>query len=371
MHMKYLLEVLFPCIVILYLIDCIAYVKKDHFLLVANFGKRFKVKRPGIRLIGILPIAKAIVLNNIKIYFTKIEICILEDDSLSDNLISEIKNYSSLEYKDITEVSTDGKDVNINGKKRIKTQSPIIAGQLSKLIESLKISDSSERGKKIEGFLEKTMNLEEIRLINTNHQKIFFGLEMLCILLFVFCFIELPILLYSNLFFFFNIYILLSYIAILYVLVIILSIFAERRIYQNRRKGSFALLSLILSPVSAIRAVSSFTRDIFAEFDYLAVAAELLPQNSFKVLIGAELARISNLRDLAHNSDLEEYWRIKEECLHNLLAKVGVPLEEILAAPQKRDVSAKTYCPVCNAEYRCGFNRCGDCGVPLKAYNER
>ena len=368
--MKYLLEVLFPCIVILYLIDCIAYVKNDHFLLVANFGKRFKVKRPGIRLIGILPTAKAILLTNIRVYFTKIAIYILEDDIPSDNLISEINHYNSLEYKDITEVRTDGKDVTINGEKLIKTQSPIMAGQLSKIIESLKISDPSERGKKIKGFLEKTINLEEIRLINTNHQKIFLWLEILCILLFVFWFIELPILLYSNLFFFPTIYILLSYIAILYVLIIVLSIFAERRIYQNRRKGSFALLSLILSPVSAINAVSSFTRDIYAEFDYLAVAAELLPQNSFKGLIGTELARVSNLRNLAHNSDLEEYWRIKEECLHNLLAKVGVPLEEIFTAPQKRDVSAETYCPVCNAEYRSGFNSCSDCGVPLKAYND-
>ena len=371
MHMKYLLEVLFPCIVILYLIDCIAYVRKGHLLLVANFGKSFKLKRPGIHLNGILPIAKAIVLSNIKIYFTKIGIYILEEDNLSNNLISEVNYYDCLEYKDITEVSTDGKDVNINGKKRIKTQSPIIAGQLGKIIESLKLADSAERGKKIKGFLEKTMNLEEVRLINTSHQKILFWLEMLCILLFVFCFIELPILLYFNLFSFFNIYILLAYIAILYVLVIVLSIFAERRIYQHRRKGSFALLSLILSPVSAIKALSCFSRDIFAEFDYLAVAAELLPQNSFKVLMGTELARISNLRDLAHNGDLEEYWQIKEECLHNLLAKVGVPLEEILAAPQKRDGAAETYCPVCNAEYRSGFNRCGDCGVPLKAYNDR
>jgi hypothetical protein len=369
--MKYLLEVLFPCILVLYLIDCIAYVKNDHFLLVANFGKRFKIKRPGIRLIGIFPTAKAIVLNNIKVYFTKTAIYILEDDSFSKNLISEINHYNFVEYKDITEVRSDGKDVKINGEKLIKTQSPIIAGQLSKLIENLKSSDLSDRGKKIKGFLEKTINLEEIRLINTSHQKIFFWLEVLCILLFVICFIELPILLYSNLFFFFNIYISLSYITILYVLIIVLSIFAERRIYQNRRKGSFSLLSLILSPVSAINAVSTFTRDIFAEFDYLAVAAELLAQNSFKVLIGTELARISNLRDLAHNSDLEEYWQIKEECLHNLLAKVGVPLEEILAAPQKRDVSAEAYCPVCNAEYRLGFNSCGDCGVPLKAYNDR
>ena len=371
MHMKYLLEVLFPCIVILYLIDCIAYVRKGHLLLVANFGKSFKLKRPGIHLNGILPIARAIVLNNIKIYFTKIGIYILEDDNLSNNLISEVNYYDCLEYKDITEVSTDGKDVNINGKKRIKTQSAIIAGQLGKIIESLKLSDPSERGTKIKGFLEKTMNLEEVRLINTSHQKILFWLEMLCILLFVFCFIELPILLYFNLFPFFNIYILLAYIAILYVLVIVLSIFAERRIYQRRRRGSFALLSLLLSPVSAIKALSSFTRDIFAEFDYLAVAAELLPQSGFKVLMGTELARISNLRDLAHNSDLEEYWQIKEECLHDLLAEVGVPLEEILAAPQKRDVSAETYCPVCNAEYRPGFTRCGDCGVPLRAYNDR
>ena len=155
MHMKYLLEVLFPCIVVLYLIDCIAYVRKGHFLLVASFGKRFKLKRPGIHLNGILPIAKAIVLSNIKIYFTKIGIYILEDDDLSDNLISEINHYTFLEYKDITEVSTDGKDVNINGKKRINTQSPIIAGQLGKIIQSLKLSDSSERGKKIKAFLEK------------------------------------------------------------------------------------------------------------------------------------------------------------------------------------------------------------------------
>jgi hypothetical protein len=370
MRMKYLLEVLFPCIVILYLIDCIAYVKKDHFLLVANFGKRFKVKRPGIRLTGILPTAKAVVLNNIKVCFSKIAIYLLEDDSPSSNLISEISHYNSLEYKDIAEVGTDGKDVTINGEKLIKTQSPIIARQLSKLVESLKISDPFERGKKIKGFLEKTINLEEIRLINSSHQKIFFWLEISCILLFAFCFIELPILLYSNLFPFSTVYILLSYIAILYVVVIVLSILAERRIYQNRRKGSFALLSLILSPVNAINAVGSFTRDIYAEFDYLAVAAELLPRNSFKVLIGTELARVSNLRDLTHNSDLEEYWQIKEQCLHNLLAKVGVPLEEILTAPQKRDTSAETYCPVCNAEYRSGFNNCSDCGVPLKAYDD-
>ena len=366
--MQYILELLLPCIVILYLIDCVVYVKRDHFLFFAHFGSRFTFKRPGIHLVGILPTAKSVVLHNIQVYFSTKAIHISKDDSLSNSLISEINFYTSVKYKEIEEVHSDGKDVVINGEKLIKTQSPIIARQFSDVIKNLIVSDPSERNKQIRLFLESKIDLEKIRSIKTSHLKLFFWLEIVCILLFVFSFVELPILIYFDLFSFFNIYILLIYIAILYFLVLVLSIFGERAIYQDRRKGSFALLSLVLSPVSALHAISNFTRDLYAEFDYLAVAAELLPKNIFMDLTGRELARVSNSREMARNSDLEEYFVAREECLHGLLGEVGVPVGEILTDPQKRDISAETYCPVCKAEYRSGFTSCSDCGVRLKAY---
>ena len=69
--MKYVLEVLFPYIIILYLFDCIIYIKKHHLLFASLFGKKFTIKKIGLYLASLLPLSETILSHSLPICFTE------------------------------------------------------------------------------------------------------------------------------------------------------------------------------------------------------------------------------------------------------------------------------------------------------------
>ena len=81
-----------------------------------------------------------------------------------------------------------------------------------------------------------------------------------------------------------------------------------------------------------------------------------------------ELYRITYTKAENENSPLVEFWNLRENSLHALLAKVGISTQQLLVAPKKQDESATSYCPLCGAEYMTELDRCSECGVKLEAF---
>lgn len=107
---------------------------------------------------------------------------------------------------------------------------------------------------------------------------------------------------------------------------------------------------------------------MYARFDCLAIAAQLLPSDTFKYLMRKEFCRIAHGKEQDSNGSLEEFWRLRENALHGLLDKAGMSVKDVSADPRKQDPLAASYCPLCGTEYRSEFTRCSDCYVILKKF---
>jgi hypothetical protein len=367
--MRFLLEELFPYIVLLYLVDCITYIRNYQLLFVSPFKKNFQMKGSGVHLVGLWPMTEAFISDNSPVFFSSRGVHLLTNDDPYECASYQAEDFHFIAYQDMTLVEVDGKEVKINGKVFCKTSSPIRARNIMHLIQKLKGMNSSERLEEIQAFLAEATDLQKIGVLRRSQADSIFYLRSSSSILFATTFIVLPFVLYSKLYAYVDLHLFLIFMGLNYLFILILAFSLHRRIYDATvGQAIYALLSILLSPVSALHVVSKLTREMYARFDPHALAAELLPLDSFRGLIRKELYRIRQTKVQDYSGKLIESLTLKENSLLALLAEHGTTVHELLAPPKKQDEGASSYCPFCRAEYRSGFNICNDCNVSLQEY---
>jgi len=117
-------------------------------------------------------------------------------------------------------------------------------------------------------------------------------------------------------------------------------------------------LTMLLSPVAAMRACDIISRDLFAGYHPLAVAAALLPREEFRVFAGEQL-RACRFSEYPAAYDGQTLERLMEQ----LVRRQGIVTEELMR-PRNREDNCVAYCPRCLAQYRKQRSECADCGHP-------
>ena len=125
------------------------------------------------------------------------------------------------------------------------------------------------------------------------------------------------------------------------------------------------LMTIALSPASAMRASDVLLRGLVMEQHPLAVAHALCSQRDYEALAGAwfrEQRRRTAARTQQHPDEnaasIGEFIR----------ETIGDP-DRLNAPPRRRDPDAHSYCPTCLSEYTSTSGECSDCdGVPLERF---
>lgn len=368
--MHQILGVLFPFLVLLYLIDCVAYVGHQHLLFSSHFGRWFKLKKPGLHPVGLLPISEAVLSHNIPVLLTSRGVYTVVGKLFVDNAQYKAQNLHFIAYEDVTEIEADGKVVKVNGEILIKFPSSTNAQQMSDMLQDLTRLEASSRRERIREFLDDTTNLEKIRVISENRQRMA-HIKILSSVLFVGVFGIFPLALFSGLSSYINLPVVVYLSICVYLLILIMTYRTRRRLFGSAPSQTvLGMISAILSPVTAMHISKDLTKGIYTRFDHLAIAAALLPSEAFQSAIREELIRITYAKEENQNAELNEFWSLREKALHGLLAKAGIRLEQLLAAPRRRDSSAGSYCPLCLSEYSPGAKKCADCGIDLKEFDD-
>ena len=368
--MHYVLEVLFPFIVLLYIIDCMAYVGDQHLLFSSHFGKRFELKKPGLHLVGLLPISEAVVSHNLPILLTSSGIYTVPGKYWAENARYKAENLHFTGYEEVVNIEAHGKVVKVNGEALIKFPSSTNAEQMRQMLQEFTCLQASSRRQKIREFLDETTNLQEIRAIRDNRQPLA-HIKILSSVLFVNIFGILPLALYSGL----SSYMILPVVVYLsvcvYLLIVVMAYFARRTLFGSEAAQTvLVMMPAILSPVKAMHIVKELTKEIYTRFDYAAVAAALLPSKAFQSAMREELLRIAYAKGEKQNAEVKEFWSLRENALLALLAKTGIRMEQLLAPPKRQDPSAASYCPLCLSEYMPGVEKCADCGMDVREFDD-
>jgi hypothetical protein len=369
--MKYALEVLFPYIFLLYICDCATYVKAHHVLLTSWFGKKFDIKKPGIRLAGLLPTSQTIITHNLPFHCTPDGVYAVFDEPCCNSGIVKAEDFNFIKFEDLALIEIEGKHIKLNNTHTIKTPSSASARFNAKFINKIKILRSSDRQEKIKVCLSDSFDLEAIKKIERLHSKSFSIIKILSSYLFVLVFFILPTVLYSSLSEYINLKALVISIFLVYFLLLVVTFVTVKKRYKfDNDLRIYTLLSIIFSPVNVLHVMGYLTRDLYFRFNYLALAAYFMPRDAFRELVRKEIFLIDYFENEIDSQDWLTFWKLKKELLQGLLDKCEISLDEISTPPEKQDQTAIYYCPFCLGEYREKRHNCIDCEMALKEFDK-
>jgi len=369
--MQDVFEVLFPYLVALYVLDCVQFVSRHHLLLSSLTGRRFRLHRAGVYLTGILPIGRTFLTHDLPLWVTSEGLYYLPANSPAPQIADQPSDWQFISFRDLKSLQAEGKRVTFNGDAKIIFPSVDSARRWVSLIQKLQHHAPSDRANRIGALLGQTQRTARLLRMKKLHAKVLSGLELTGSLLFFGTFILLPLALYSPLKHHVQFNLLIELIAAIYLATIILAFRSHRVLYIGDRSGRAQfLLSLVFSPVNAIHAGCSLTKDLYSRFDYLTLCACFLSPEALGPLIRREAIRIDSRLSPACSQDWNEFWQLKKGALNRLLKQIGVCMADIKRAPEKQDSTAEWYCPACLTEYVKNAETCFDCGAVLNKFRK-
>lgn len=267
-------DVLFPYLVALYVLDCIQFVSRHHLLLSSVAGRRFRLRRAGVYLAGILPFGSTFLSHDLPLWVTTEGIYYMPESSPAPQTASQPSDCQFISFQELSSLQADGKSVALNGNEKIKFPSAASARRWVSLTEKLQHRKPTDRTNRIDALLGQTQRIARLLRLRKLHAKVLSCLDVTGSLLFFGTFILLPLALYSPLKYRVQFNLLIVLIAAIYLATLILAFRSHRILYTGDRNGRAQfLLSLVFSPVNAIHAGCCLTKDVYSRFDYLKLCA--------------------------------------------------------------------------------------------------
>ncbi len=363
--MRQVLTFLFPYLVLLYLFDCVVRVRSGHLIFVSLLGRRFRFGEEGPHAAGLLPTGWAVLSHDLPLFLSGEGVHVPVADSRRDPTVSA-RDVRFVPWDEVASVASTGADVLINGTISVALPSEAAAAQAASAIRALAEAAPATRSEIAEALLAESYDLRALEGLRERVRAPLLGVAILSSLLFLCVYAVLPLGLYATSFRGRSIAPLLVGTAIAYVLAVAAAFAARKAIDPADSSGRARLLVLlVLLPPGAAHVLGTVTRDLFARFDHLTVAAALLDPDAFRRLARREIARFAFAEIPPGDRALADALRMRERGVRHLLAQAGLDAERILAPPCKDTPAAVRYCPACEAEYLGGARRCADCGIPL------
>jgi len=364
-----LLKAIFPCLIALYVLDCIAYLNKHQFIIGTLAGGRFNLKKNGIHFVGLLPSSQIYLAQNLPTIFTAEGMYYVPYDALNNIGIYGAEDFSFLPYTESGGLEIDEKSLKYKQKTIIKGPSYLYIRNLLQFLRNLNSGKPQDRNSIIENYLSELYDIDEVRKVKEAGAPQLLYLYIFTYLLFSLVFIITPVTIYSDLYRYINLYLLVGYILAVYLIVLFCAGRLNKKLFHpDKGIRTLSFLSLIFSPVNTIHASIYITKNLYHAFDLTALAAVFLRQDSFREIARKEFLSTRKLQAEGDHKNWNEYLIKKEAHLLKTIEETSFSLEEIIAPPDKQDESAEKYCPICLTEYTRGSRNCSDCETELENY---
>jgi hypothetical protein len=357
---------LFPYIVLFYLVDAIIWVRRHEWALISLWLGSFRLHKHGLHIGGISPTAEVISSYRLPLNVTSQGVYV-PASGREEVVTSAADDLHFTPFDAMSEVKAEDKVVRSGSVVLLKAASPAIARRTASLLEELRRVEPQERASCLRRRMHQAVDLDRLRSRREEHADGVSLLRVASTALAASVFVLLPVDLFSG-----SLPLpgLLPGIAILYATVIITSAAVLRDSGTEARAVASAIAPLLVLPPAAMHAVMVVGREMYADFDPLAVAAELLPLSTFRDLARREYHDIRTAREKTTGTDLGEFWSLRASVWHRVLSKRGLRPEDVLGPPAKSDETSAAYCPRCCAEYQTPRGMCADCAVALEAFGE-
>jgi hypothetical protein len=282
-----------------------------------------------------------------------------------------------LSLSDIRNVGVEGRKLLLNGEVFLKAASTFSARWLGELLRRIHKTHQTERAATIKQMLNECLDAEKLsarrRLFQTRARPI----RMLSNGLFLYLFLVVaPLILHFG-FGQFGLWLLVGMLAQTTTIAILFRR-AHKSLYPDAGEERLKpFLTMLLAPPTAIRAPDLLARHLLEHFHPLAVAQVLCSPDQFKNFSRQTLLDMRYpLLPVCPTNEPEalatEQWfrAARQEAAEKFLRRAGLKPDELTALPQPTEPSNLSCCPRCGAQFVTRTGTCSDCGGrPLEPFN--
>jgi len=270
----------------------------------------------------------------------------------------------------------DGRKVFAAGAVFLTTVSTFAARHAGDLLQRIRKLPKANRTSAIHKALSESLDTRKMSERLREYRKRSNPIRLLANLLFVYLFLVVPPLIWHFGFGVLGLCLLLGMLAQTVTLALLFRN-AHKALYPDGGEERFKpFLTMLLAPPAAIRASDVLGRHLLEAFHPLAVARILCPPNRFR-----DFAR-QTLIDLRYplfpvcpateSAPVETERWFRETTLavvEEFLQKEGFKVNELVAAPKPADAANLSYCPRCGTQFVTRQGTCADCGGrPLEPF---
>lgn len=377
-------QTLLLILILVYLSDCLIWVKRESVAFVAPWG-RWRLTVPpswlgnahgGLLLLNPLPPSGQVFLSHLSpISISPAGVCAYNLQTLPSEARSPSQTGRFLPFNKITSASTDGAYLLVNNEKFAKCATTKQARTLATLIGELTKASTNKREQITRAWIAKQFAVDEAVVRLDQGNEIIKPIRELSVILFLFLFVVTPILVST--------FGLMRLIIPVAVVMVILAVQIGILFYRAHKKlfpgdGSERLESLvkmILCPPVSIRAADILTRHLLAEYSPI-VLANILTGSGERQFVRAFILDLKHpLKDEVSDENASKtiHWIAGEQlniCMEQVNRGRYLKPEE-LQAPSQREENSISYCPRCRCQFVVSEVECPDCpGVALVAFGD-
>jgi len=286
-----------------------------------------------------------------------------EDGVLTDCLDSCKKFY----YDSLESVSVEGSFLVLNGSS-VDCGSARYALYCKNIVNDCKTLDFKKRSDYIKKFYNKSSNVPEISDVIKAYKSVSRFISVIASLLFITVFIVFPVLVFRNYFEAVWINFLVVYL-VLILFQIILGTYVLRKIYKASLSRVIGVsLTLLVSPLSAIRLVSHLSKDLLVQYHPAAVYVAANSQESSEKYVSKYFRYIYIKLQKEQDENKKEYLAKENKTILRIIEQFGIDPNKLWHEPEKESSEIVSFCPVCLEQYLKADAYCDDCRLMTHQY---
>jgi len=373
-------QTLLLILILLYLSECLIWVKRESVAFVSAWGSRWRLSVPpswmgnasgGILFLNPLPPAGRVFLSHLSpISISPAGICAFNLQTLPSEARSPYQSGQFLSFNQIKDSSSDGSYLVINKERFTKCATTKQAHALAKLIVALAKAPGSKRESMARTWVVKQFAADDAAALLKESAPLIEPIQQMGVILFLFLFVFTPSLAFT----FGFAPLIIPVAAVMVALAVEIAIMfhrAHKKLYPAESAERLeSLVKMILCPPVSIRAADILTKNLLAQYSPIVLASVLPGSGEQQFVRGVILDLKHPVRHEVSEADAEKTieWTAGEQlnvCLDGVKKGRYLKPEELLA-PAQREEQSISYCPRCRCQYVVSDGECPDCpGVEL------
>src|ERR1051326_3420645 len=382
------LESLLLVLALIYLSECLVWVRHGALAFASWRGKNFRVRfsraglanqRGGLLLSNPLPpLGVVLFVQDFPMSLSDAALFAYSSAALDPaGRPAQTARYFS--FENARDVAADGRKVLVNGEVFLKAASTFSARWLAERLRCLGKTPKPKRADAIKELLDESLDAEKISARWRDFQTRVRPVRILSNGLFVYLFLVVAPLIWRFRFGHFGLWLLAGMLGQT-IAIAVLFRGAHQSLYPDAGEERLKpFLTMLLAPPAAIRAADLLARHLLEDFHPLAVARVLCSPERFKSFARRALIdlRYPLLPVCPTNEPgpvaTEQWFRTaRQAAVEAFLARAGLQPDELIAPPGPTEPAIQSYCPRCGAQFLLRTGTCVDCGGrPLQPFSDK